>query len=266
MFLHKEKKKYAAATQTLINSAWKDAKLNPQLNLKNNLVPSYMSSSVENDTLFIHACVTDFKSFYGTNVCNIDKLTKTELADALAVCGVVVSKDGAIVLGKRSDQVAEGQGQWHVVGGTLEINNRDYNRKKKHDETEFKWWFLTELNPCLHLLREIEEELGITNRQISKVYSLGLGKNLLNNKSEVLMLVQTKLSAQSLRDCASHAIFQGEHSNLITLPFEDVGAFVSDYPVAPIGKAALFAALGWYHYKDDWPNVDLQELSHLIGS
>ncbi len=266
VLLHPQKREYAATTRKLINSAWEDARLNPQLDLANNLVPSYQESKVEDGKLLIEACVTDYKSFYGTNVCNMDQLPKSELADALAVCGVVVSKDGAILLGKRSDRVAEAQGHWHVIGGNLEVNRSDYNWRKKYDETEFRWWFLSELNPTKNLLREIEEELGLTSRQISNVYTLGLGKNLLNNKPEVLMFVQTNVSSQRLRDCATHAILHGEHSSLITLPFEDVGAFVSDYPVAPIGKAALFAALGWYHCRENWPNVEIEELIQLIGS
>lgn len=266
LLLNSSKKVYDPKTQKMIKSAWEAAKLDPHLKLTNNLVPSYESSILEGDCLKVQACVTDFKAFYGTNICNIGHLPQRELADAIAVCGVLVAHDGAILLGKRSKQVAESQEAWHVVGGTLEINRHQYNQHKDDSPQSFEDYFKEKLNPAMHLLKEIKEELGLTLDHISDIISLGLGKNLINNKPEVLMFVQSKLSSQELRDCANHAILQGEHSSLITLPFEELGAFVADNPVSPIGKAALFAAFGWYHYQEKWPKIDLNELVKLIGS
>ncbi len=256
-------KRFSASTQRLIKAAWESAKLDPDLNLFNSRVLSYAGYSKRREGLAVKVQITDYKSFYGTNVCNHATLPKDQLANALAVCGVVISKDGAILMGKRSTQVAEDRQHWHVIGGTMELSRNLFGYRV--DRQRFERQCLLELDPTLHIMRELNEELGIDPFDVCDIVCMGLGENLLIGKPELLMLVNVTLTARQLRECAPHAIWQGEHSSLITLPLEDIAMFVHDYPVAPIGKAALFACLGLHLEQENWPRVPLDELSARIG-
>jgi len=237
------KKEYAPTTQKMIDAAWKQAQQNPDLKLTNNLVFSYLGYSTIGGCLLIQTQITDFKSFYGTNVCNHAALPATELANALAVCTVVISKDNAILLGRRSSSVAESQQMWHVIGGTMDLNRHTY-----HDNAQrpnFGSRIAIDTSPHSHIMKELKEELGIAPRQVDHSLCLGLGINLLIGKPELLYITRVKLTAKQLRNCATHAILQGEHSELLTIAVEDIPQFIADNPVAPIGKAALYAALAY---------------------
>ena len=259
-----KKKEYAKTTQKMIDAAWKQAQQNPDLKLTNNLVFSYLGYTTKGGCLIVKTPMTDFKSFYGTNVCNHATLTAPELANALAVCTVVISKDNAILLGKRSSSVAESQQMWHVIGGTMDLNRHTY-----HDNAQrpnFGSRIAIDTSPYSHIMKELKEELGLTPRQVDHSICLGLGMNLLIGKPEMLYITRVKLTAKQLRNCATHAILQGEHSALLTIALEDIPQFIADNPVAPIGKAALYAAFVYLRDGDAWAQQSQNTLAERMQS
>lgn len=250
-----KKKEYATTTQKMIDAAWKQAQQNPDLKLTNNLIFSYLGYTTKGGSLIVKTQMTDFKSFYGTNVCNHATLPATELANALAVCTVVISKDNAILLGKRSSSVAESQQMWHVIGGTMDLNRHTYQSNAQ--SPYFSSRIAIDTSPYSHIMKELKEELGIAPRQVDHSICLGLGINLLIGKPELLYITRVKQTAKQLRNCTPHAILQGEHSELLTIAVEDIPQFVADNPVAPIGKAALYAAFAYLRDGDAWAKQSL---------
>lgn len=85
--------------------------------------------------------------------------------------------DGAILLGRRSGIVAVGQGQWHVVGGHI------------HPDARFE---CTEVDLTRGALAELEEEMGIDEREVESLAFLGLGIDLTISKPEFLVKAQLK--------------------------------------------------------------------------
>jgi len=258
-------KHYKASTLRKIHSAWNKARLDPELNLYNGLVATFEQAEKVGDQLKVSLGMTDFKAFYGTNLSNYQALPPDQLANAIAVCGAVLTSDHTILMGKRSRKVAEGQEQWHVIGGTLELGESEYNsaiiKCVEHPRQPLK----LSLNPFSRMITELEEELGINPDDLINISCLGIGVNLSIWKPEFLMMVISSLSSAQLLECKDHALNQGEHTEIVAVPIEDIKDFVYTHPVAPIGKAALFALLGFIRERDNWALVDLVELSARIG-
>jgi len=217
------KRKYKASTRQLINEAWQDAKLNPDLDIFNGQIISLHSIFMKNDTrtgrnaLFLKVQATDYKSFYGTNVCNPNRLPKTELANALSVCAVVETSEGTVFTGRRNEKLAETSGVWHVPGGT----------------------FNAVQNPLDIMLKELSEELNIAPEDIQYSICLGFGENLLMKKPEFLCYYHLKLSEQELIAKMEFASDKDEHTEYAFVPMEELENFISIHPFAPIGKAAV---------------------------
>jgi 8-oxo-dGTP pyrophosphatase MutT (NUDIX family) len=218
-----DKKHYKASTRKLINQAWQDAKLNPNLDIFNGDIISLNSimiapnHSTGSNCIYLKVQTTDYKSFYGTNICNANILPKTELANALAACAVVENMEGTVFLGLRNERLAETSGVWHVPGGTFD----------------------TATNPISLMKRELEEELNIEPKDISQSICLGFGENLILKKPEFLCYFHVKLTEKQMIEKLNQAKDKDEHTEFVFVPIEDLHDFVDIHPVAPIGKAAI---------------------------
>jgi len=217
------KRKYTAATRKLINAAWQDARLNPEVNIFNgkvfSLISIVTSSNTEtgNDTFLLKMQATDYKSFYGTNVCNPGILPKSELSNVLSACAVVETVEGTVFVGKRNTRLAETGGVWHVPGGTFDVV----------------------INPIALMKRELAEELNISDTDIQYAVCLGFGENLLMKKPEFLCYYHLNLTECQLTDKIKDAPDQAEHTEFVFIPMEELSSFIDTHPFAPIGKACV---------------------------
>jgi 8-oxo-dGTP pyrophosphatase MutT (NUDIX family) len=217
------KRQYKATTRHLINAAWQDARLDPDLQIFNGPVMSLLSimqSSGNNkgrEELFLKVQVTDYKAFYGTNVCNVNRLPATELANPLAVCAVVETIDGTVFTGLRNTKLAETSGLWHMPGGT-------FNRIA---------------GPLAIMQDELAEELNIAEADINTALCLGFGENLLQHKPEFLCYFHLHLSEQQLAARMLKAKDRDEHTEIAFVPMEELADFILIHPFAPMGKAAV---------------------------
>jgi len=242
--LREGKRSYPPQLRRLIRTAWQEARLNPLLQLYNGRVASLLAFMEEGVSLRVEVQETDYRSFYGTNICHFARIANPALcANALAVCAVVETSDGCILIGQRSGKVAEGAGEWHVPGGNLELG-RDRGRLEPY----FKLYGLTgqpgaELNPVVQMSLELSEEAGIGMEDIRQALCLGLGQNLHNGKPEFLCWFQLKPDNRELITRFRAAPDREEHARLLCLPSEEIGNFDACYPVTPIGKAALYQFL-----------------------
>src|SRR5262249_48418209 len=76
------------------------------------------------DRLALYVGATTFREFVGTNLESADlheSLGDAYFANPLGVSAAIVSRDGAVLLAKRSETVVEARGQWDFPGGTMEL-------------------------------------------------------------------------------------------------------------------------------------------------
>lgn len=249
----------------MIDEAWEDARLDPNLNLFNGNVLTLRSASKVDEFLDVRLGVTDYKSFYGTNVRNFHCLPKAQLADAIAVCGTVLSSDQTVIMCKRSRKVAEGQDEWHVIGGTMEISLPGYQELAHNPDQDFQAAVNHEFGPFNRMQKELEEELALSPDDIEIMVCTAIGENLRIGKPEFLMTVMTRLDSAQLIDNAQRAVDRDEHTEILAVPIEEIPNFCEMYPVAPIGKAALFATLSCLYDLNRWHELDLVSMSRMIG-
>jgi 8-oxo-dGTP pyrophosphatase MutT (NUDIX family) len=232
---------FSPDVEELIEEAWLEARLDPYLDLYNGKALSMIASSVTKGILKVQTMRTDYRSFYGTNVRNFSRINDPRLcANALAVCAVVESRDGNILIGRRSAKVAESSGFWHVPGGTMEVSpelNIYANALKLRSRNL--------LNPFRQMERELEEEFGLRLMDIGWSVCLALGENLRIGKPEFICYYHLNIDSVDVQKRIETATNRDEHDEILHLPMEEIESFVQSYEVAPIGKAALHC---YMHY------------------
>jgi 8-oxo-dGTP pyrophosphatase MutT (NUDIX family) len=123
---------------------------------------------------------TGYKEYVTTRVPEFAQGRKREeLSNALAVCSVVETSDGWILLDKRQG-VDVCVGRYHVIGGFFE---RDL------DITCFK-----QPDPFAAICREIREETGIQLSDISEQHCLGIVYDVATPHAEMCFLTRLSIS------------------------------------------------------------------------
>ncbi len=217
------KRKYNASTRKLINEAWQEARLNPDLHIFNGKVISLLSADIhhdevsDRDKMLLKVQATDYKSSYGTNISNPLIIPKDELANVLSACAVVETTEGSVFVGKRNPNMAETADLWHVPGGSLH----------------------KVINPIAFMQIELEEELNVVSRDIQYAVCLGFGENFVTRKPEFLCYFHLNLTEKQLSDKLIDAKDKDEHTEYVFVPMEELDDFIGIYPFAPIGKACI---------------------------
>jgi NTP pyrophosphohydrolases containing a Zn-finger, probably nucleic-acid-binding len=109
--------------------------------------------------------------------------TAAELGCPLAVCAVVETSDGIILLDRRQGMDV-GNGRYHVIGGFVE-RSRDAITETATGKVS--------ANPFGAMRREIYEETGIREEDIAAHYCLGVAYDLENPHGELLFLTQLNI-------------------------------------------------------------------------
>lgn len=251
-------KVYPAEVVELINSTWDAAIQRPGIRLFNAAVPAMVDWHEEDDRLVVNTMRTDYRCLFGTNIHNAVNVPYPNRANALAVCAVVETSDGGVVIGQRSTDLAEGTGLWHVPGGTLCIDESDSVSPaiwsgKMHD------YQLPGVNPIAQMLRELREELGIEIGDVRDALCLALAENTRSGKPEFITCFHIHLTAGELLQRATDAADAHEHTQLEIVPRDAIPAFLSSHRVVPIGQAALLAYLEHVNPANTLSNNDRME-------
>lgn len=165
--------------------------------------PQYRLSSygiLEDGRIRLELGPTDYREFIGTNVeAGKDPEYMTALlqrgkerhndedayfSNTLAVCSVVETSDGKIVVGLRSDKVAEYPRCWHTVGGHP---NPVHYQPTKADLFDA-------------MAREVTGELGIDYDEIENMRLIGLVRNSRTRKPELLFQSKIYASFEDIKE------------------------------------------------------------------
>ncbi len=191
---------------------------------------------------------TDYKSFLGTNLHNAHlhaTFGDACFANAIGTSALILTRDGCIVMGRRSTKVAFHAGYLHTIGGMLEEPDRDGDT----------------YDVFAAMRREIREELNITDDEITDVRCTGLVRDTTIIQPELIFDAAVNLTVDQIRE-RFNAETDEEHSALesvredpeAVLPFIDNAG-----KIAPIAVAALML-----HGRLTWGNTWYENTAYVV--
>jgi 8-oxo-dGTP pyrophosphatase MutT (NUDIX family) len=117
---------------------------------------------------------------------------RQQLSNALAVCSVIETTDGHILLDKRQG-VDVYAGRYHVIGGFFE---RDLDTSITSETSETSE---TNPDPFAAIRREIREETGVQAADIAEQYCLGVVYDLATPHAELCFLTRLNIPLYEVR-------------------------------------------------------------------
>ncbi len=144
----------------------------------------------------------DFKHFLGTNLTHAHLRYAhgpDTLADALGVSASVVSRDGFLTLGRRSQEVFYHAGRIHPIGGVVEIDQDPPPAP----------------NPFDAMRSELEEELCIKGDMVTELTCLGLVRDKHIVQPELIFDATVDEDVSQIRQGMAQASDRGEHVELL---------------------------------------------------
>ncbi len=195
-------------------------------------------ASQPDGTLHLVLGNTSYKEYTTTRVPDFfQNRTRQELSNALAVCSVIETNDGHILLDKRQG-VDVHVGRYHVIGGFFEPD-LDHN-------------ITTHPDPFQAMRREIREETGIQSSDIREQYCLGVVYDLTTPHSELCFLTRLNIS---LAEVHTRTPEDKEVQRLLSLAVtaETLRDFVLKYHsnISPTGEANLLM-YGAVKFGEQW--------------
>jgi 8-oxo-dGTP pyrophosphatase MutT (NUDIX family) len=194
-------------------------------------------------SLQLELAATCYRDFVGTNIFNVlgvhDRGPEF-LANPLGVSATVLTTDGFLVYGRRSDQVAYHGGYLQTFGGMLESPDR-----LEHGGYDV-------FGSCV---REVMEELPIRESEITGMSVVGLVRDRRLLQPELLFELATDLPAAVLDARFGESPGQVEHQHLEMTASQPqaIARFINTrQPIAPIAQAAMLLhglhrwGAGWY--------------------
>lgn len=181
----------APALTALIDAAWAEAAARPDAKLFDGPVCRFEQIHADTEHLQLDVSVCSYKPFYGTNGRHpawADTHGWMSLANAVGTSAALVSGDGWLVFGRRSQAVALYQGWAHPFGGVLEPREP--------------------IDLLAEMRRELHEEIGLAEADISDLACIGLVRDPSLRQPELLYLAHTSLSCSALEkrlDTAEHS-------------------------------------------------------------
>ncbi len=210
-------------------------------NLYNSRLARLVRADASTTGLHLRLGDTCYRDFLGTNVFNapeVARLNPAFLADAVGTSSIVLTSDGFLVLGRRSDRVALHAGYLHTFGGMLEAADR---RADGYDLFG-------------GVRREVMEELGVGESEIGGVVLTGLARDRAIRQPEILFDLCLSLTRAELSARFHPGLSDGEHTAIEFLP-DDPEAIVRflmrTSRIAPVAQAGLLLH-GRHHWSADW--------------
>ena len=194
-----EKRPSTEELDLLIEETWKEETPGENCKLFDGALCRLVDCSSEEGRLSLSLGPVSFKEFFGTNLKN-PHIRHSHgihvLADALGVSAAVVTGDGFLLLGRRSDAVAFHKGMIHPIGGMVEPPTAP----------------ATAPSPFGSMLREL--------------VCLGLVRDKRIVQPELIFDVTVETDVEAVRTALVGAIDANEHSELVPI-CNHPGAIVS---------------------------------------
>lgn len=183
-----------------------------------------------------------YKEFLGTNLTHAN-LRYTHgpetLSDALGVSAAVSTRDGFILMGRRSQKVAYHAGRIHPVGGMVEPAKSP-----------------TQLPDPFHtIVKELTEETGLNPKLATECVCLGIVRDKHIVQPELIFDIAVSTEADVLCRSARQAEDRDEHTELVPIrnhPAATVSYMEQHFSeLTPVGLATLLLH-GLRHWGSGW--------------
>lgn len=173
---------------------------------------------------------TCYRDFVGTNLYNHHRLAEFgwhRFANPIGTTATLLTADGLICYGRRSDRVAYHARHVHTFGGGLEASDVGPDGR---------------VDPFLSLSRELSEELDLRAEDLGELVCVGLIRDREIHQPELLLEATVRLTAEQIRDRWRRAEAREEHDEIVALadrPDAVVPFIRGCAPIAPVAVGAL---------------------------
>lgn len=224
-----------------IDRAWDAANTQRGVELFDGPLCRLEDLAVDGDGLHLRLSPTGYRLFIGTNGRHpqwAEEYGRQVMADPVGTSAILLSSDGVLVFGRRSQRVALYPGFIHPFGGTLEPPAE-----------------ATVLDPFAEMRRELMEEVGIDADDIADLRIIAVVEDRHLRQPELLYAARTRLTTATI----TQRLDRHEHSGCWMLPDEQQhleAVLHSDDTITPVLAGALLA-WGWRRFGDEWLDAHL---------
>ncbi len=217
---------YDEKTTALIEILWKNEM--QEARKKNKLLfngPIYRleNHEIKNDLLIVYVSETNFKELMGTNFYHPELAKvygKSYLSNAIALCTFLETGDEYFIFVKRSVNVYFGEGLWHLIAGQFSI-----------EKNETRTLSVFEV-----LYKELFEEGSLVKDDIENCVCLGLIRDTIHFKPELVFYTKTKLLANEVEEKIKAAHDGYEHEEVALIKKSELDAFVNSEKFTSIAQ------------------------------
>ena len=214
--------------ESAIDRAWADASARLGAKLFDGPMCRLERCEASPEALRLWVSPTSYKPFLGTNLTGLD-VPAGALANPLGLSAALVTSDGWLMLGRRNASVAYYPNRIHPFAGSLEP---------------------AELTDVFSgMLRELDEELGLSERDVADMRCLGLIEDAKLRQPEIIFAfraTRTRVEIESQLDAAEH------HAAVaINAQPADVEAMTRNALMTPVAVGTL-ALWGRIAFGDAW--------------
>jgi len=221
---------YDKKISALIEKHWKQELKEAQK--KNKLLfngPIYRLENYEikDDQLNVYVSETNFKELMGTNFYHpelADEYGKSSLSNAIALCTLLETDDENFVFVKRSSNVYFGEGLWHLIAGQFSIEKNDKGALSVFE--------------VLH--KELLEEGALREENLSNCICLGLIRDTVHHKPELVFYTKTSLSSDEVEKRITHAHDGFEHDEIALVKKSELDEFMNKQTFTSIAQGNYF--------------------------
>lgn len=186
----------------------------------------------EDAILYLTLGGTDYRELMGTNLSYPvirEILGEEYMSNALGLCAVVCTEDEKLVIGQRSEILAEGAGYYHVYGGYLHPTRHTAGGRP---------------DPFAAVFQGMEEEFGIPFQAVNEMTCLGLAMDSNTFKPGLIFRVDLHLSFKELLLNLTTASREREHTEIFGIRDgkQSLRSFLlaNRRKLAPLGQASLW--------------------------
>lgn len=193
---------------------------------------------------------TCYRDFVGTNLFNhhrFDEFDWRLFSNPIGTTATLITSDGQICYGRRSDRVAYHAGCVHTFGGGLE--ERDVAPDGSVD-------------PFRSLYRELGEELNLGEGNLHDLVCVGLIRDTEIHQPEMLFEAGVDLTVEQIRERWGRAEGRDEHDEIVSFPdrADAIVPFIRACGlIAPVAIGALFLH-GRLRWGEDWFRTSAAQL------
>ena len=182
-----------------------------------------------------------------------------QLSNGTAVCCVLRSVDGKLLVGQRNRSVHQHSEWWHVCGGHIDPSDQEHRAAGEGKPS-----------PSRAMMDELSAELGLVSEEIDGLHCTGIVRDLSSWKPELTFWAQATIRAQEILDRARRAKEQEATWHALEDSAQAVEGFLQERSgrVVPVGKAALLLYVRLIHEDFSWmfDFVDTERAAVQVGS